>query len=331
MRSEAAYNLLESPVQPNDWAKSAVNSLIFFSVGTYFCGLTSSDPVATRTLASVGTLIFVVALAVKSFSSESSSEPLKESLLDSCKQTPLREQINLCSVAGLLNCLGYFALFMGYYYDPSAIGVTTSVVLGTGLTSAGLAYYIYDEKLSPSQLTGMGVITAGLVLLALQNSAEGTFAAFLSGFTALGLFTCRELLSRAFERKGMDQKVCSIISLTTEGMFGIYLGVFMTVFGSGFSISNWESFLAILGGIFNAIGMYYLNKGIMTGYTGPTVCISNMASLLMVGMQFVHSGSLPSVLKSFGMLVCLSGVCFLFLGESFLARLGYRAKAAKSL
>lgn len=330
MRSEAAYNLLEAPLHSDNWAQSTKNSMIFFGVGTLLCGLSSADPVATRTLASVGTLIFVVALLAKSLMSEESGEPLKQSLLDSCDRTPLKEQINLCSVAGILNCLGYFALLMGYYYDPSAIGVTVSVVLASGFVSAGLAYYIYDEKLTQSQLAGMGVITTGLLMLALQNSGEGTFAAFLSGFVALGFFTCRELCSRAFERKGMDHRVCSIISLFTEASFGIYLGVFLAVFGSGFSATYWESLLAVAGGVCNALGMYFMNKGIMTGSVGPTVCLSNMASLLMVAMQFAHSGSLASVLTSFGMLICIGGVGCLFLGESFMAKMGSKSKTYKS-
>jgi multidrug transporter EmrE-like cation transporter len=331
MRSEAGYTLLQSPVHSNDWAKAAVNSLLFFAAGTYFCGLTSSDPVATRTLASLGTLICAVGLVMYAMTFEKRSSPLEETLLDSCKEVSLKEQMRLCSIAGLLNCLGFFALFMGYYYDPTAIGVTTSVVLGTGLTSAGLSYYLYDERLSQAQLTGMGVVTTGLILLALQNSSEGTFPAFLSGFAALAFFTCRELMSRSFERKGLDQKVTSIISLFSEGMFGLYLGVFLTVFGSGLTLSGWEGVLAVAGGVFNALGTYYLNKGIMTGFTGSTVCISNMASLLMVGMQLLHAGSVLSVLRSFGMLVCLVGVSVLFLSESFLARLGLKTKAAKSL
>lgn len=331
MLSETDYNLLEPDSHTNDWVKSAVNSLVFFSIGTYFCGISSSDPVATRTLASVGTLIFVVGLMTESLLYAKAAEPLKQGLIDNNNRASFSEQLSLCSIAGVLNCMGYFALFMGYYYDPTAIGVTTSVVLGTGLTSAVLAYFIYDEKLTRTQLAGMAIITSGLVLLAIQNSAEGTIAAFLSGFTALGLFTCRELMSRAFERKGIDQRVASVISLFTEGMIGINLGVFLTIFGNGLTISIWGAGLATIGGVFNGFGMYFLNKGIMAGCTGPTVCISNMASLVMVGMQFVQSGSLPSVLKSFGMLVCMAGVCCLFLGESIIAKLGSKAKAPKSL
>jgi drug/metabolite transporter (DMT)-like permease len=147
----------------------------------------------------LGALIFVIGLIFFSLSTDKASKHLNEPLLEPVEKATASEQVLLCSAAGIINCFGYWAMFIGYYYDPAAIWVTTSVVLGSGLASALLSYYLFDEKLTCSQVMGMVAITAGLVLLALQSNAEGTLAAFLSGVTALCLFTGRELMSRIFE------------------------------------------------------------------------------------------------------------------------------------
>jgi drug/metabolite transporter (DMT)-like permease len=327
MRSEASDKSLESP--SDNWVKSAVLGLVSYSIGTCLGGLSSTDPVTTRTMTGVGTLFFVVGLMFHSLSPGRLSKPCNEPLLEPVEKATASEQVLLCSIAGILTCFGYWALFIGYYYDPAAIGVTTSVVLGSGLASALLSYYLFDERLTCSQVMGMVVITAGLVLLALQSNTEGTLAAFLSGVTALCLFTGRELLSRVFEVKGIDHSVASIISLFTDGVFSVFAGFFLAVFSSGVVITFWETCIAVMGGVFNSFGMFFMNKGIMKGYTGPTVCICNMSSPLVVLIQYLYSGDLPSGVKMLGILVSFIGVCVLCLGDFVPTSFSFKTKPKK--
>jgi drug/metabolite transporter (DMT)-like permease len=73
-----------------------------------------------------------------------------------------------------------------------------------------------------------------------------------------------------------------------------------------------------------------LNKGIMTGYTGATICICNMSSPLVVLIQYIHSGNLPSGVKMLGILVSFIGVCVLCLGDFALVSFSRRTKPVKS-
>ena len=305
------------------WYADAFAALLFFSAGFYLCSQTAANPWATDLLASLGFFIIGVLIFVFCWRYYAPNLGalgyLRESYL-----IPHNESDSLAPgtfpgiLAGIIQALEQVTLFLGFYYFQSSIGVMTCIISGASLLSAVFCYFLYKEILTFAQVVGMICCSGGLAYLAILGNTHGSTETILCGVAAAVLVSFRGMMAREAELEGISallftSLLCIVSSVLALVLWAVLLIVGVDVWGDVTDLQ-----FPVIGGMAMACGLLFLTQSIMGGFTGPSISIANLTSVLVLILEHEAAGKLPVPMKIHAIVIALSGVLFMTFGDELL-------------
>jgi len=306
------------------WLLAAFLSLVCLGVGGYIVGSYSMNPFAVKAMCSLAFVTYGILSSVyycfKFFRAHKRFPKLSDSTVVS--NSEIAPGVLLAFFGGMLTGVGQLSLILGYHFDPEGRGVVTILNNASILLTVIFAYLIFKEHTGIPNLIGMILCTAGMVVITLQSSTDGTWKGILGGMGAMAAFCVRNLMARQMDLSGLDYKTAGIMNAFGEAAFGaVFIVVLMVCFANPFL--NEQSFLMpYLGGLIISVGAFLVNQGIMTGYVGPVITIASLAGILQMWLDFAIESIVPNAVKSIGSVIVLFGVSFIVMGEQIFRAIG---------
>jgi len=318
------------------WYVDAFVALLLFTLGFYLCAQTAANPWATDLLASVGFFVVGVMLFVGCWRVNGA----ELGAFGYMKETYIvpKDDADFCApgtipalMAGTFQALGQISLFLGFYFFQSSIGVMTCIISGTSLLSATLGYFLYKEVLTFSQITGMLGCTGGLAYLAILGTMHTSLETVLCGVATVLFLSLRSLMAREAELEGMHPftftaLVCLVSSLLALLLWAVLLVVGVDIWGGSENLH-----FAVIGGIAMALGFLFLVQAIVGGFTGPSISIANLTSVLVLILEHQAKDILPEPMKIYAIVIALSGVLFMTFGDELLWLFGFNCLVGRNV
>ncbi len=219
--------------------------------------------------------------------------------------------------AGFTLALGMFLLKTSLAANPLAKGPIVAVTSSNSLVVALLAWMIIKEKLSPGQWAGFLVIVAGILLISLGGGVDGRFGAVGLAVAAMLLFGITNFLLKLAGERGCDSVTTSVVLWLLVGACGIAAVVWHWLARSGFPGLGRPAltWLALLAGVFMALGMLCIKKAVTLGQAGPAAAVSGSNAILVSLLDYSLLGHWLPPLKLAGMLTAIAGIVFLALAR----------------
>jgi drug/metabolite transporter (DMT)-like permease len=169
------------------WAISALLALLLIGSGQYIVAMNSQNPWAGMFMFALGFLVFAIAgtVAFKLCGAWAETGMLCDN------EGRLRSGVFTVSWSASLIFIGEASLILGFYFDPEGVGITASIISGSAILSALLAFVFYQESLNANQIIGILATTFGLVLITWESAQDGTYLAVISAFAALVCFSTK--------------------------------------------------------------------------------------------------------------------------------------------
>ena len=318
---------MESPMPSKSllvaWYVDAFIALLLFTLGFYMCSMTAANPWATDLMASLG--FFVVGMVLFVGCWRINGPDL--GALGFLKETYLvpKDEADYCApgtipalMAGIFQAFAQMSLFLGFYFFQSSIGVMTCIISGTSLCSAILVYFLFKEILTFSQIVGMLGCSGGLAYLAVLGNTQASNETIICGVAAILFLSLRSMMAREAELEGMltftfTAMTCIVSSLLALILWAVLLILGVDIWGEGLPLH-----LAVIGGAAMAIGLLFLVQAIMGGFTGPSISISNLTSVLIFVLEHQAVGSVPKPMEIYAIVIALSSVIFMTFGDDLL-------------
>ena len=295
------------------WLAPALAAMLLFGVTNFILGYISEksagDPAASVKAAMVlwlgCGLLGIVAAAVFKFSRRGFAGLAG-------KRTFL-----LPVAAGITLALGMLLLKTSLAANPLAKGPIVAVTSSNSLVVALLAWAFIREKLSPGQWTGFLVIIAGIVLISLGGGTRAHLVAAGIAVAAMLLFGITNFLLKLAGERGCDSLTVSAVLWLAVGGCGL-LAVFSQWLAHG-NIPGLAdpslTWLALLAGIFLALGMLGVKKAVTAGQAGPAAAVSGSNAILVSLLDLGLLGHGLPPLKLAGMLTAVAGIVWLALAR----------------
>jgi drug/metabolite transporter (DMT)-like permease len=295
------------------WLAPALAAMLFFGVTNFFLGYISEksagDPAASVKAAMVlwlgcGLLGIVAAAFFKLSRRGFAGLPGKRALL-------------LPVAAGITLALGMLLLKTSLAANPLAKGPIVAVTSSNSLVVALLAWAFIGEKLSPGQWTGFLVIVAGIVLISLGGGTRAHLGAVGIAVAAMLLFGNTNFLLKLAGERGCDSLTVSAVLWLAVGGCGVLavLGHWLA-YGKIPGLADPSlAWLALLAGIFLALGMLGVKKAVTAGQAGPAAAVSGSNAILVSLLDLGLLGHWLPPLKLAGMLTAIAGIAWLALAR----------------
>lgn len=295
------------------WLAPALAALFFFGVTNFFLGYISEksagDPAASVKAAMVlwlgcGLLGIAAAVFFKFSRRGFAGLPNKRAFL-------------LPVAAGITLALGMFLLKASLAANPLAKGPIVAVTSSNSLVVALLAWAFIREKLSPGQWAGFLVIVAGIVLIGLGGGTRAHLGAVGIAVAAMLLFGITNFLLKLAGERGCDSLTVSAVLWLVVGGCGV-LAVFSQwlVYGKIPGLASPAlTWLALLAGIFMALGMLGIKKAVTLGPAGPAAAVSGSNAILVSLLDLGLLGHWLPAVKTAGMLTAVAGIVWLALAR----------------
>ena len=295
------------------WLAPALAAMLFFGVTNFFLGYISEksagDPAASVKAAMIlwlGCGLLGIAAAVLFKYSRRGFAGL-----------PDRRALLLPIAAGVTLALGMLLLKTSLAANPLAKGPIVAVTSSNSLVVALLAWAFIREKLSPGQWAGFLVIVVGIVLISLGGGTRAHLGAVGIAVAAMLLFGVTNFLLKLAGKRGSDSLTVSAVLWLVVGGCGV-----LAIFSQWLAhekipalASPALTWLALLAGIFLALGMLGLKKAVTLGQAGPAAAVSGSNAILVSLLDLGLLGHWLPPLKLAGMLTAVAGIVWLALAR----------------
>lgn len=318
------------------WYVDAFIALLMFTLGFYMCAQTAANPWATNLLASVGFLVVGVLLFVGCWRTNGA----ELGALGYFKETYIvpKDEADFCApgtipalMAGTFQALGQVCLFLGFYFFQSSIGVMTCILSGASLLSAILSYFLYKEILTLSQVIGMLGCTGGLAYLAFLGNTHTSIETILCGVATVLFLSLRSLMAREAELEGMHTFMFTALACLVSSLLALVLWAVLLVVGVDIWGDSQHLHYAVIGGSAMALGLLFLVQAVMGGFTGPSISIANLTSVLVLILEHQAKDTLPEPMKIYAIVIALSGVFFMTFGDELLWLFGFNCLVGRNV
>jgi transporter family protein len=295
------------------WLAPALAALLFFGVTNFILGYISEkstgDPAASVKAAMVlwlGCGLLGSAAAVYFTFSRRGFRGLTG-----------RKSLLLPIAAGLTLALGMLLLKTSLAANPLAKGAIVAVTSSNSLVVALLAWAFIREKLSLGQWAGFLLIVMGIMLISLDGGTRAHLAAVGLAVAAMVLFGVTNFLLKLAGERGCDSLTVSAILWLVVGGCGILaVSRHWLVYGGLPGLANPSlTWLALLAGIFLALGMLGVKKAVTAGQAGPAAAVSGSNAILVSLFDLGLLGHWLPPWKLAGMLTAVAGIVWLALAR----------------
>jgi drug/metabolite transporter (DMT)-like permease len=211
--------------------------------------------------------------------------------------------------------MGMLLLKAGLAANPLAKGPIVAVTSSNSLVVAILAWVFIKEKLSPGYWAGFLVIVAGIAMLSLGGGGRANRTAIALACLAMLLFGVTNFFLKLAGRRGCDSLTTSVVLWLTVGGCGLLASAGYRLAFSRFPALERPglSWLALLAGIFLALGMLGIKKAVTRGPAGPATAVSGSNAILVSVFDLLLLGHWLPGLKLAGMLTAVAGIALLAL------------------
>jgi drug/metabolite transporter (DMT)-like permease len=299
--------------QDRHWLLFALGALLFFGITNFFLGYISEksagDPNASINAAmilwvGVGILGLAGALYLKISGRGFSGLPRKNHFI-------------LPVIAGITLSLGMLLLKISLATNPLSKGPIVAITSSNSLIVILLAWGFLRERLSPGQWTGVFIIIAGIIILSLAGKATDHFGAVFYAVMAMILFGFTNFFLKLAGEQGCDSVTVAIVLWLSVGGCGVLAFVWRWLEKSHFPNlqAPFLSWLALLAGIFLALGMLGIKKAVTLGQAGPATAVSGSNAILVSLLDFGLLGHWLPLMKLAGMLAAIVGIVALALAK----------------
>jgi transporter family protein len=232
---------------------------------------------------------------------------------------PGRSSLLLPAGAGLTLAMGMLLLKASLAANPLAKGPIVAVTSSNSLVVALLAWAFIREKLSLGQWAGFLVIVVGIMLISLGGGTRSHLGAVGLAVAAMVLFGVTNFLLKLAGERSCDSLTVSVVLWLVVGACGILaVSRHWLIYGTlpGLARPSLTS-LALLAGIFLALGMLGVKKAITLGQAGPATAVSGSNAILVSLLDLGLLGHWLPPLKLAGMLTAVVGIVLLALARPF--------------
>ncbi|HSQ34571.1 MAG TPA: DMT family transporter [Candidatus Binatia bacterium] len=220
-------------------------------------------------------------------------------------------------VAGITLALGMLLLKSGLAANPLAKGPIVAVTSSNSLVVATLAWLILGERLSRAQWTGLLIIVAGIAAVSLGGTAASHFSAIGYAVLAMLFFGLTNFILKIAGARGCDSLATAVVVWLSVGACGMLAVSWHVLAHAGFPALEQSglSWLALLAGIFLALGMLAIKKAVTSGPAGPAAAVSGSNAILVGLLDYGFLDHWLPVAKLAGMMVVIAGIVVLALAQ----------------
>ena len=295
------------------WQAWALASMLFFGVTNFFLGYISEKSAADPAASVKAAMILWLGCGLLGLAGSVAFTWSKRGF----SGLPRGKSALLPAVAGVTLALGMLLLKSSLAANPLAKGPIVAVTSSNSLVVALLAWAFIGERLSSGQWAGFLVIVAGIALISLGGGGGAHLGAVALAAAAMLLFGVTNFLLKLAAEKGCDSLTAAVVLWLAVGACGL-LAIFRHwLIHGGFPGLARPSlaWLALLAGIFLALGMLAIKKAVTMGQAGPAAAISGSNAILVGLLDLGLLGHGLSPLKLVGMLAAVAGIALLALAR----------------
>ena len=228
---------------------------------------------------------------------------------------PRKDHFILPVIAGVTLAMGMLLLKISLAANPLAKGPMVALTSSNSLVVALLAWAFLKEKLSLGQWAGFLIIVIGIIIVSLAGKASGHFAAVVYGALAMALFGFTNFFLKLAGEQGCDSITVAVVLWLSVGGCGMlaFAWRWLEVSRLPSLQSPALGWLALLAGVFLALGMLCIKKAVTLGQAGPATAVSGSNAVLVSLLDYWLLGHWLPSLKLAGMLTAVAGIVILAL------------------
>jgi drug/metabolite transporter (DMT)-like permease len=224
-------------------------------------------------------------------------------------------------IGGMFIFLAHLSLLLGWFYDSKGASITFLLLAGISPVTSILSFFIYKEKFTPFQISGMIISLAGIGYLG-YGSLEGTWISYFCGMFSLVFYSIRNLTARHLDVHGLDVYTAGMLNALGEFFVGVLFLVYVAFINgfNGLFVDKEMLATCLIGAILVAYGQFFVNQSVMTGNIGVVITIANSCGVLFIALDFIIKGAIPDLLRLAASLIVIFGVAVMLLGDQIFFR-----------
>ena len=205
----------------------------------------------------------------------------------------------ICICGGAINFAGLICLTIAFAVDGDSAPVSAAITSGAAAVVAVTSWLLFDETLGPSEIFGIAVATAGVVLMAVVESAAVSAVVPMFGVGAMFLFGFAQITQK-YSGSHMAEDVASVCFFVGNGAIGL-IPLFIGLGAGGGELQHTglaDAGYAFLAGLLLCVDMFCATYAFAQGPAGPISAIIQSSAILLLLLQWSILGTAPSVIVS---------------------------------